>query len=157
MKHSALLVLPFVLALLFACAASKSEQNSSVVPSSRALTGTEWRLVDVSGQAALPGSGSRVAFLSFEAEASSVRGHSGVNSFFGPYALDGQSLRIERLGVTRMAGPPELMAQESAFTGAIQAARSYRIVGDELHLLDGAGAALARLIAQPDRAFAIAG
>ena len=150
MKHAALLLVPLVLALASACAARGAKAEPDIDPATRPFAGTEWRLVEVGGQAAIPGSGTRFAFLSFDAEASSVRGHSGVNSFFGPYALDGKSLRVENLALTRMAGSPELMQQESAFTSAIQAARSYRIAAEELQLFDGTGATLARLLAQPD-------
>jgi len=150
MKHAALFLLPLVLAVVSACAARGAKPDSDAQPASRPFAGTEWRLVDVGGRAAIAGNGTRVAFLAFDAEASSVRGHSGVNSFFGPYALDGDALRVENLAMTRMAGSPELMDQESAFTTAIQAARSYRISAEELRLLDGGGTTLARLVAKPD-------
>lgn len=150
MKHAALLLVPLLLALVSACAARGAKPQSDAAPASRPLAGTEWRLVDVGGRVAIGGNGTRVPFLSFDATTSSVQGHSGVNSFRGPYALDGKSLRVENLAMTRMAGSPELMQQESAFTSAIHAARSYRIAAEELQLLDGGGATLARLVAKPD-------
>jgi len=150
MKHATLLLVPLVLALVSACTAQSAKLEPDIDPASRPFAGTEWRLVEVGGRSVIAGQGTRVAFLSFDADASSVRGHSGVNSFFGPYALDGATLRVETLALTRMAGAPELMEQESAFTSAIQAARSYGIAAEELQLRDGAGATLARLLAKPD-------
>lgn len=104
----------------------------------------EWRLVELAGKPALSGVGERKPFVRFDREAGSVRGNSGVNGFFGPYAVDGSKLRIEDLGMTRMASTPELMAQESAFVAALGAARSWGSVADELRLLDGKGAVVAR-------------
>ncbi len=150
MKHAALLLVSLFLALVSACTAQGAQSEPDIEPASRPFAGTEWRLVEVGGRSAIAGQGTRVAFLSFDPDASSVRGHSGVNSFFGPYALDGATLRVENLALTRMAGAPELMEQESAFTSAIQAARSYRIAAEELQLRDGTGATLARLLAKPD-------
>jgi heat shock protein HslJ len=43
---------------------------------------------------------------------------------------------------TRMAGPPEAMALESAFLGRLQQVVGWRIDGDRLHLIDAAGAPL---------------
>jgi heat shock protein HslJ len=147
MKH--VLLLCALAALSAACAsretASDAPAGGGAAPAARALAGTEWRLVEVGGRAAIAGLGERVAFLRFDGPASSVHGSSGLNTFFGPYAQDGARLRVENLALTRMAGPPELMAQEQAFTAAIQAARAFRVAGEELALLDPDGALLARL------------
>ncbi len=123
-------------------------ESSPAVPSIP-FAGTEWRLVEVGGKAAQPGFRERVASVTFAPEGGGVHGSGGINSFFGPYALDGDKLRIENLGMTRMAGPPELMDQESAFVAALHAARAWKIRGDTLELADETGTMLARLRAAP--------
>ncbi len=150
MKHALALLSPVVLSLLGACAAtdpqSKAPESGAHEASANLpLEGTEWRLVDVGGKPAIPGVGSRTASIAFGPDTGSARGNSGLNSFFGPYAVDGSRLRIENLAMTRMAGSPELMAQESAFVAALHAARSWRVKGDTLELLDEKGAILATL------------
>ena len=39
--------------------------------------------------------------------------------------------------MTRMAGPESLMQQEQAFLAALRTAKSFRVQGDVLELLDG--------------------
>jgi heat shock protein HslJ len=155
MNHAPILASQLLLALAAGCSSPRDDARApDPAPADGAesepvkdapFEGTEWRLVDVGGKAAIPGQGARGAFVAFDREAATVRGNSGLNSFFGPYALDGAKLRIENLGMTRMAGSPELMAQEYAFGAALHAARSWRVKGDTLELLDGAGAKLAVL------------
>ena len=153
MKYALALLVPVLLVLVTGCGSTRSNSTSpdpgpDEAVASAGLEGTEWRLVDVGGKAAIPGLGTRTASISFDAQAASVRGNSGLNSFFGPYAVDGTKLRIENLAMTRMAGSPELMAQESAFTAALHAVRGWRVMGDVLELLDAAGLTTARLRAR---------
>jgi heat shock protein HslJ len=62
----------------------------------------------------------------------------------GGYALvDPGTLRIGPLASTRMACPPEMMAQESALLDAFGHVTAYRIDGETLTLLNG-DAVLAR-------------
>lgn len=152
MKISLQPLVPAVLVLLAACASTARDDAASAPGSSDSgaaanvtFEGTTWLLADVGGKAAIPGVGTRRASLSFGADSGSVTGNSGINSFFGPYALDGAHLRIENLAMTRMAGSPELMAQESAFTAALSATRSWRLRGQILELLDEKGSLLASL------------
>lgn len=154
MKTTLLALIPVVLVISSSCAAPAKDAGPSTpeaatpapAPSLR-LEGPEWSLVDVGGKAPVAGLGSRKAFVSFDVDAGSLRGNSGLNSFFGPYALDGSKLRIENLAMTRMAGPPELMEQETAFVAALHAARSWRLDGHALLLLDEKGVQLARFAA----------
>ena len=145
-------------ALLFAiataCATSGASEpaksESPVAPvEAKPFEDTTWQLLELRGAAARPGSKSEPPSVRFLAETSGVRGHGGVNSFFGPYVLDGSTLRVERLASTRMAGPAELMDQESALLTALQAARSWRVTGDVLELFDVRGALLGRFQAGP--------
>jgi heat shock protein HslJ len=47
-----------------------------------------------------------------------------------------------------MAGPEELMKQESAYLAALPKTATYTIEGDELWLRDASGAALAHYVAK---------
>ena len=49
---------------------------------------------------------------------------------------------------TEMAGPEDLMQQESAYPAALPKAATYTIEGDELWLRDSGGAALAHYVAK---------
>ncbi|TLM97249.1 MAG: META domain-containing protein [Actinobacteria bacterium] len=73
----------------------------------------------------------------------SVAGDSGVNTFSGPYKLDGQSLAIGPLVTTRKAGPPELMEQEAAYLEALSKSARYQIIGDKMDFYDSQGARMA--------------
>ncbi len=126
-------------------APTPTESEIEVLDANAPLEGTEWRLVEVGGQSAVPGLRDRAAAVTFTREGGGVHGSSGINSFFGPYSVDGETLRIENLGMTRMAGPPELMKQESAFVAALHAARKWKVHGNSLELIDEKGVVIARL------------
>ena len=155
MKHAPALLLSTVLALVAACESTSSNPATSEpdpegtgpkeTQANAPLEDTEWLLVEVGGKPAIPGVGTRKASVSFGSDSGSVSGNSGLNSFFGPYAVDRAKLRIENLGMTRMGGSPELMEQETAFTAALHAARSWSVRGNSLELHDEKGVAIARL------------
>jgi heat shock protein HslJ len=137
-----------LLAVATACSTSASEPAHPETPvapvETKPFEDTTWQLLELRGAAARPGLKSEPPSVRFQADVSSVHGHGGVNSFFGPYVLDGSTLRVDQLAATRMAGPSELMDQESALLTALQAARSWRVTGDVLELFDVRGAMLAR-------------
>jgi len=64
-----------------------------------------------------------------------VSGSSGVNTFSGEYALDGNEITLSTLAVTEMASEdPELMEQEAAYLAAMQSAAVFIIRGNRLEL-----------------------
>lgn len=74
-------------------------------------------------------------------EDGTVSGSSGVNTYSGEYALDGNEITIGPLVATEMASEdPRLMEQESAYLAALQSAAVYTIRGNtmELRREDGA-------------------
>jgi heat shock protein HslJ len=151
MKRTLLFASTAAVLLAIGTACSTSRASAPATPEKPVSTaeaepfeGTTWELIELRGNPARPGMKSEPPHVVFQADVSSVRGHGGVNSFFGPYVLDGSTLRIERLASTRMAGPAELMDQESALLDALQSARSWRVTGDVLELFDVRGAMLAR-------------
>jgi heat shock protein HslJ len=81
------------------------------------------------------------ADLSIDAlfERGKVSGFSGVNTYTGGYELSGSSLTIGKLATTLMAGTPELMAIEQAYTKALEKTSSFTAESDGLTLFDNDG------------------
>lgn len=74
-----------------------------------------------------------------------LSGSGGVNQYNGEYTLSGTNLSIGPLMTTKMAGPENLMAQETMYLAALAKVTTYRMEpGDTLALLDDTGAAQAR-------------
>ena len=70
-----------------------------------------------------------------------VSGSTSVNRYNGRATIEDQSIRFGPLAMTRRAGPPALIDQESRFTSAMQAVTQYRLTDTGLlHLMDKAGA-----------------
>ena len=96
------------------------------------LAGSEWLVTAIGDQGA-----QNEAFQQFQSEGK-VGGRTGVNSFGGTYtAHDGASLKFGPLMMTRMAGPPELMEQESRLVTALEKVDGFRREGIRLTLLAG--------------------
>jgi putative lipoprotein len=112
-------------------------------PTPRAvLENTYWKLVEINGRPAQVLPGEREAHILLLSGRAS--GSSGCNKLMGGYALAGPGvLRIGPLASTRMACPPDMMAQETALLDAFERATAYRIEGEALALLQG-DAVLAR-------------
>ena len=68
-----------------------------------------------------------------------VTGRAGVNSYGAAYTATGADMTVRDVVATKMAGPPELMAQESAFLSALQRSANYSIEADTLTLRDRSG------------------
>ena len=101
------------------------------------LAGSEWRVVEIDG-AKSPGAGT------LRVTQSSVRGKAPCNAFFGAFREYQGSIEIGGLSETRMrcAGRMDL---ERAFLDSLSRARSYRVDGGTLVLIDAAGHPVARL------------
>ena len=69
-----------------------------------------------------------------------VAGNAGCNSYHGAYTVDGTSISIGPLVVTRRVCGNNVMAQEQAFLTALQAATQYELNADRLSLRDDDGA-----------------
>jgi heat shock protein HslJ len=82
----------------------------------QSLAGSEWRPVEISGEAIADDA---PLFVRFEAEGK-MAGHGGCNRMFGSYTIDNVNLRIGPLGGTRMACLPAIMKREAAFMRALQ-------------------------------------
>lgn len=128
--------------------ADPGEQGAGRVAASP-LRGTYWKLAQIN-QAAVKGSGDlREPHLLFSATEERLSGHGGCNGIGGGFEANGNNLRFKNMVGTMMAC--ENMTQESAFLQALQTVQRYRITGDQLELLNEAGAAVARLQAAAPR------
>jgi len=99
--------------------------------------GTEWRLTDwfVNGAPRQLVAGSNVT-IAFD-PSGKLSGNASINSFSGSFRFDADGrLQWPRAGfvLTRMAGPPELMAQERAFLESLRRTVYYHADGQQLVL-----------------------
>jgi putative lipoprotein len=97
------------------------------------LRGTRWRVEDLAGQGL---AGTASIEIAFGADGV-LSGSTGVNRFRGPYRLLDDRLTIGPIMTTRMAGPPEGMAQERALLEILARECTVRIEGATLLIDDG--------------------
>ncbi|MCM1984971.1 META domain-containing protein [Lyngbya confervoides] len=71
--------------------------------------------------------------------AGQVRGVASCNRFFGTYTLEGRSLSLQLKGITKMACPGSVEAQEQAVLAALQQVRAYTMADGAMQLLDDSG------------------
>ena len=110
-----------------------------------ALAGSEWRPVEIRGEAV---DANGMAFVRFGAEGK-VSGSGGCNRFFGQYEIEGTKLTLSRLGSTRKACPDPLMTLEHRFLGTLRDAAGFERRRARLALRDDKGRTIMRL-AQTD-------
>lgn len=108
-----------------------STASSKNVP----LESTEWAVDEVAGKPALARQNAPLPSLMLKG--GRLTGSSGCNRLFGGYELDGDSLKLSPMGMTRMACQPEVMEQEQALMRAFEQAKTYSIVEDTLKLMNG--------------------
>jgi heat shock protein HslJ len=103
------------------------------------LGGQEWGLTELNGKPIEQrnGAGAEPPDLKFDAEKKTISGSTGINRLAGSYKLDANKLKFGNLATTRMAGPEELMKQETAFVNALESVDSWKRTGDRLELLSG--------------------
>lgn len=144
--------LTLVLALPFFCPFATAADAPEVpltkltpakpAPVKRGIIGSSWLAEDIGKKGVIDNARTFVRFLSAE----KVAGSGGVNRFSGACTIVGEKLTFGAMAVTRMAGPPAVMNQETAFLAALAAVASYRLdENDLLHLLDKDGKELVRL------------
>jgi heat shock protein HslJ len=107
----------------------KSEPAGNVI-------GTIWALTTLYGQPAIEGTE-----VSMGISEDRIGGFAGCNTYFGPFAVDGDQLDIGPLGATtRACLDPDLNAQEFTFLDALDSATSFEFVSiSELELADDRG------------------
>jgi heat shock protein HslJ len=103
------------------------------------LTGTVWTLTALGDKGRLFGTTVTAEFK----EDGALTGNSGCNGYNTTYEVDGNNIEIsDMIAGTAMACPGPIMAQETAYLGALPTAATYEIQGDELVLWDDGGDAV---------------
>lgn len=101
-----------------------------------ALDGTQWRLTEWT----LSSLDARDFDITAGFADGKISGHSGVNSYGGPYTVGArQSFKVGSIASTEMAGPELAMRAEGAYLTLLGQARSYRVEAGRLTLLDAGG------------------
>ena len=103
----------------------------------RAVSGSDWELVELRGQPAPHGAGNRRATLRFDADSARISGFAGCNRYFGGYTLhdDEPVLRFGAIGMTRMACS-QGMQLETQLADALRQTSRYTLHEDRLILMD---------------------
>jgi copper homeostasis protein (lipoprotein) len=110
--------------------------------------GTHWKLTELNGTAAVPSERRPEAHLVFQREGR-MAGSDGCNRLFGSYTLEGDGIRIGKMGGTLMACAEPVRDRE--FRAALEKAVKWRILGGELELRSAEGELLARFEAVPGK------
>ncbi len=101
------------------------------------LAGTEWRIVEIHGAKVVGGGTLRFT-------QSTVRGKADCSAFFGAFRETADSIEIGGLNATRMACVGQKEIEPPVLSG-LERAKSYRVDGKSLLLIDADGNPLVRL------------
>jgi heat shock protein HslJ len=128
-----------VAALLIFAAFVTDGLSQTLKTNASPLGGRQWRLIELNGKPIeqRDGAGAEPPELKFDAEKKTVSGSTGINRLAGGYKLDENKLKIGNLAMTKMAGPEELMKQETEFVKALESVDSWKRTGDRLELMSG--------------------
>jgi putative lipoprotein len=94
------------------------------------LVGTAWRLQDLGGTPALAEPGATLEFP----EPGQCAGSGSCNRFFGPVQVSAESMSFGELGLTRMACPDPVGAQETKYLAALRGAQRFTVDGSTLQI-----------------------
>jgi len=111
-----------------------------------ALEGSRWVLVRLGEAPVVPQEGKAEPYIVLQAGTKEVIGHGGCNRLSGGYAIDGDALDLKELTTTRMACPES--DTEAAFLTALENVVRWRLMDNQLVLLDKNGAAVLQLEAR---------
>jgi heat shock protein HslJ len=106
------------------------------------LVDTHWRLTQLGGTDVDNPAGEGDVHMVLEAQNTVVTGHSGCNRMFGRYALNGDGLKFDQMGGTRMFCEAR-MDLEQKFLAMFATVARWNIVGRKLELRDANGAVVA--------------
>ena len=123
-----------IVAVLSGCGSGTAKQDPKL------LVG-DWTVVSLRSGAALSPVSATEPAPTARFASTTITGSGGVNSYRAEYRTsDADAIAITLGPITKVAGPPALMAQENAYLSAVADARHYRVTGDSLDLLDNSGA-----------------
>ena len=109
------------------------QPKDAAVNASPSLVGVTWACTSIEGYGMPTGETPTIEF----AADGNFSGYAGVNRYFGLSKIKGEKLSLGDIGATKMAGTPERMALERAFTDSFPRIRRYRITDGRLELTDG--------------------
>jgi heat shock protein HslJ len=101
------------------------------------LADTAWELRTIAEAAVLDD-----VTVTAEFKEGRIGGKASCNQYFASYEVKGDSLRIGPAGATKMMCPEPVMAQEDVFLAFLQDAKTFRIVGGQLHIVRSDGGTL---------------
>ena len=119
-------------------------QSAPPVGADNPLVGTAWLAWDINGR----GPGDKT-YATLVFNPGRVSGSGGCNRFSGTLQVKADAWQARDIAVTRQECGPELMKEEASFLGALEAARSHRVDGGVLTLIDESGAVRMRLVHLP--------
>ncbi|QND82348.1 Putative lipoprotein [Chromobacterium vaccinii] len=112
-------------ALLAGCASPTAPARQGPAPAMEQLQG-EWKQT---------GAGDKGILLRIDQQRLFAK--AGCNGMFGPAAIDGGKLRVERLASTLMMCPPEAMQRDAKLSRQLEAGMDVSLDGERLKLSDG--------------------
>ncbi len=124
-----------------------SDSTAEKAHGSEASIVGKWLAEDIAGRGVVDRAQSTLEI----GEDAMVAGNSAVNRFSGKAKIDGLKIEFGPLAMTRRAGPPALMDQESRYTAALAEASGFRIDSNGLlYLVDDQGNDLVRFSRMSD-------
>jgi heat shock protein HslJ len=106
------------------------------------LAGTDWQLVKLGGAVVKVSGSGREAHMVLDAKTHRVSGAGGCNQLVGGWKVDGDRIEFGQMASTMMACAHGMDA-EGEFLKALESANRWRVSGQELELMDGAGLVVA--------------
>lgn len=133
---------------IVACASPAPERVESAATAP--LVNTQWRLTQLGDQVVGGSDGANAVGLQLQAQNLRVTGFGGCNRMFGGYSLDGDQLKFDQVGATKMACLDESrMRLEQSYFDMLSRVARWKITAGNLTLLDTEGAALGTFVAGP--------
>jgi heat shock protein HslJ len=121
------------------CASSAAPAGAATTDT---LVNTHWRLTQLGDEVVDNPPGERDVHITLQEQNLVVTGNSGCNRMFGHYALDGQTLKFDQMGGTKMFCDTR-MELEQKFLEMFGSVAGWKISGKTLQLLDADGKAVA--------------
>lgn len=134
--------------LTIAACASSAPPESVRGAASAPLINTQWNLAQLGDQVVSGSEGANAVGLKLDAQNPRVTGFGGCNRMFGGYLLNGEELKFDQVGATKMAclDQSRMRLEQSYFDMLSRVAR-WKITGNNLALLDTEGATLGTFVA----------
>lgn len=96
------------------------------------ITG-DWTVTEITGVEL--GGTFETPVISFDAQTGEYHGNSGVNSIFGNYSTEGNTITIDGGGMTKMMGDPASMEVERKYVEILNSAKSFEQVDENTVVL----------------------